>query len=131
MGKSREHWPGAFPVPLRSGRVTGMESTRDQRARAIGHRIYAMAEKLVERTKKKIRADGILEAPHIVDVFVIACATSIVELNKDNPALASEFAASALRTIIKNMKTNGVTIPDLNMEGWTPPNIHWGTDSHH
>ena len=48
---------------------------------------------------------------------------------RSQPTWRADLAGTALRTIIKNMMTSGVTIPDLDMEGWKPPNIHWGTDT--
>ena len=41
-----------------------------------------------------------------------------------------DLAGMALRSIIKNLMMQGVPIPDLTaMEDWTPPNIHFGTDT--
>jgi hypothetical protein len=90
-----------------------------------------LADELVERTAKQIRDEGILQGHHIVGVLAAACAKVIMRCNKNDPPLATDLAGTALRTIIKNMMTSGVTIPDLDMEGWKPPNIHWGTDTEH
>lgn len=98
---------------------------------ARAERMHDLADDLVRTIEMKIRAERVLQPPHMVEVFAVACAMSIAKWKKDDPALASDLAATALRVIIKNMMANGVTIPDLNMEGWTPPNIHWGTDTHH
>jgi hypothetical protein len=110
--------------------MRGMESTRKQKQnRAI--RMEAMAEHLVSRAEKKIKAEGVLQAPEIVPVFAIACAKVIVQGHNADPALGAELAGTALRIIMKNLMLHGVTIPDLNMEDWTPPNIHSGTTSQH
>jgi hypothetical protein len=105
-----------------------MESTRQQKQnRAV--RMEAMAEQLISRAGKKIKAEGVLQAPEIVPVFAIACAKVIVKGHNADPALGADLAGTALRIIIKNLMLHGVKIPNLNMEDWTPPNIHPGTTS--
>jgi hypothetical protein len=107
-----------------------MSSTRLQKQnRAI--RMEAMAEQLISRAEKRIKAEGVLQAPEIVPVFAVACAKLIVKGRDADPALGADLAGTALRIIIKNLMLHGVTIPDLGMEDWTPPNIHSGTGSQH
>jgi hypothetical protein len=106
--------------------MRGMESTRQQKQnRAI--RMEEMAEQLISRAGEKIKAESVLQAPEIVSVFAIACAKLIVKWHNADPALGADVAGTALRIIIKNLMLHGATIPDLNMEDWTPPNIHSGT----
>ena len=91
----------------------------------------SMAEQLISRAEKKIKAERVLQAPEIVPVFAVACAKVIVNGHNADPALGTELAGTALRIIIKNLMLHGVMIPDLNMEDWTPPNIHSGATSQH
>jgi hypothetical protein len=107
-----------------------METTRQQK-QLRAQRQHDMAEDLVRRAEKKIARDGILQAPEIGTVFAMACAKAIVKWYEADPAIGDDLAGMALRTIIKNLKMRGVTIPDLSIEDWTPPNVHFGTDNEH
>jgi hypothetical protein len=90
-----------------------------------------IALKLFELAEKKIRADSLLHPEETVSVLAVACAISIAKFNEMDPAKGTELAATALRTIIKNLMTKGVRVPDdLGMRGWTPPNIHQNTSTH-
>ncbi len=93
-----------------------MKNTRAQNQNRAMY-MEALSERLVERAGKRIKAEGIAQAPDIVPVFALACAKLIVQGHVADPALGADLAGTALRVIIKNLMVHGVTIPDLNMDG--------------
>jgi hypothetical protein len=106
-----------------------MESTRQQKYNRA-QRQHDIAEDVVRRIEKKIARDGILQAPEIGTVLALACAISIVKWHQADAAIGNDLAGMALRSIIKNLIMRGVPIPDLTaIEGWTPPNVHFGAGS--
>jgi len=106
-------------------------SNTDAEKRKRAERTMDMALKLCEQVEATIKAEGVLQPPEQVSVFAGACAMSVAAWKEIDPAMASDLAAHALRTIIKNLIHHGVTIPALDMDGWTPPNIHYPPDTQH
>jgi hypothetical protein len=107
-----------------------MKTTLQQKEiRAI--RIDQMARELVEKVYQQIEEESILQSPDQVTVFAMACMLSILMGHQSSSELGSDLAGTALRLIIKNLMIKGVKIPELEMDGWVPPNIHWGNDRQH
>jgi hypothetical protein len=106
---------------LRSGKMRGPSPGDPRQVRA--QLMDDIADQIHERTVKQMEAHEVLQPQDMVVILAVACASAIRMFHKFNPALGSDMAATALRTLIKNMMVSGVRIPDLNMEGWTPPPI--------
>ena len=107
-----------------------METThKEKQNRAI--RMNDMADQLVDKITEQIRAEGVLQWPEIATVLAVACAKSVVSAHQLDRDLGSEMAQTAMRVLIKNLMANHVRIPDLEMDGWAPPNVQWGNDSQH
>jgi len=94
-------------------------------------RMNDMADELLDRTTKQIQAEGILQWPDIATVLAIACVKSVALGHKADRVMGSGMAQTALRVIIKTLMINHIAIPNLEMDGWVPPNIQWGNDSKH
>jgi hypothetical protein len=67
----------------------------------------------------RLQRDGVMHPPDIVAVSSLACALTVILWNRVDPKLGTDMARVALRNLVENLSQNGVTIPDLGLEGWT------------
>jgi hypothetical protein len=66
-----------------------------------------------------VERDGVMHPPDVVAVLPLACTITVILWNRVDPKLGSDMARVALRNLVENLSENGVTIPDLGLEGWT------------
>jgi len=89
-----------------------------------------MADEFCKLHKRKLRPRVFCNHPKLLRSLlsrVQKLSLTILKTAHWRPTLAG----TALRIIIKNMNAHSVTIPELGMEDWTPPNLHTGTTSQH
>jgi hypothetical protein len=67
----------------------------------------------------RLQRDGVMHPPDIVAVSSLACVLTVILWNRVDPKIGSDMARVALRNLVENLSQNGVTIPDLDLEGWT------------
>jgi hypothetical protein len=67
---------------------------------------------------ERLQRDGVMHPPDVVAVSSLACALTVILWNRTDPKIGSDMARVALRNLVENLSQNGVTIPDLDLEGW-------------
>jgi hypothetical protein len=75
--------------------------------------MLGLAQQLFEREHDMAIAEGVIETTDLVVVFAVATAMVAVSMKACSDELASEVAATGVRTLLNNLMFHGVDLPDL------------------
>ena len=89
-----------------------MPTKTDENSKSIrAVKILETAQEIVEREGQRAYREGILDGCDMVSICAAACCLAILRVRSLDEHLATELAGTALRTIIRNLMTHGVEVP--------------------